>query len=320
VLLLVVVAAVLVSVGGSYGVPAGGSPVAFVAVAGSSQLVAVDLTSRRVVGRVGVPRGPLAVASVVVGFRPYVLVTSPPAGAVTLVDAVSRRVVKVFGGFGSPSAVEIQGSRAYVTDEARGQLVVIGLRSRRVLARVDVGARAHDVAVGDLAVVTHGPGVSYLTLAQVGNLGRPRTIRRVAAGGSPQEIAKQPAPANVYVSYWGSGIVGAIDWGRGRLLWRRRVGSAIRHVAFDVFSGSRLWATDAATGRAYLLSARNGRRLRTLAACPASAGQVALGGTAWVAVTCGTANALAVYSTRTWRRTLVPVGTGPHGVAVAVLP
>ena len=299
--------------------PAGGTPVAFVAAEDADRLVAVDLTTQRVVARVRVPDGPHNVADAVIGLRPYVLVTSPPARAVTLVDARSLRIVKIFRGFESPHDVKVQGVRAYITDEARGQLVVIGLRSRRILARVDVGEAAHDVAVGDVAVVTHGGSETSLTLANV-NLGRKRAARQVAAGGSPHDVTKQPDTANVYVSYWGSGSVGAVDWGRGRVLWRRSVGSVIHHVQFDYFNGNRLWATDNANGRAYLVSARNGRVLRTLAACPGSAHHVTLGGTAWVAVACNSAGALAVFSTRTGRRTLVPVGAGPHGVAVAVVP
>jgi hypothetical protein len=319
-LLVAGLASALAFVPGSYGARQGGTPVAFVAAERASQLIAVDLGSKRVVGRVRVPAGPHNVASAVVGLRPYVIVSSPPSGAVTLVDAVSRRIVKVFRGFGSPHDVEVEGSRAYVTDEARGQLVVIGLRSRRILARIEIGAGAHDVAIGDVAVITHGPGETSLTLAEVRDLGRPAGTRRVPAGGAAHDITKQPDSATAYLTYWGSGDVGAVDWGRGHVLWRRRIGSVVHHVQFDPYAGDRLWATDNSTGRAYLLSARDGRTLRTLAACPGSAHHLALGGTAWVTIACNGANALAVYSTRTWRRTLVPVGAGPHGVAVAVLP
>jgi DNA-binding beta-propeller fold protein YncE len=310
------VAVALVAVSASH---AGGAPVAFVSAEHSSQLVAVNLATKRVIARIPVARGPHNVADAVVGRRPYVLVTSPPAGAVTLLDAVSRKVVKVFRGFGSPHDVEVEGRRAYVTDEARGQLVVIGLRSRRVLARINVGPRPHDVAIGDVAVVTHGRASTYLTLVPR-NLGRARAVRRISAHGAPHDVAKQPDTANVYLTYWDSGAVGALDWGRARLRWKRRVGSLVHHVAFDYYAGNRLWVTDHATGHAYLLSARNGRVLRSLAGCPGGAHHMALGGTAWIAIACDAADAVAVYNTRTWRRTLVSVGAHPHGVAVAVIP
>ncbi|MER3409527.1 MAG: hypothetical protein C4306_05360 [Thermoleophilia bacterium] len=114
-------------------------------------------------------------------------------------------------------------------------------------------------------------------------------------------------------------MVGAVDWRERRLVWKRRVGSLVHHVQFDVLDGRRLWATDHATGRTLLVSARTGRVLRTLRGCP-GAHHVAIVGTAWVAVACHDADALAVYDTRTWRRRLVPLGAGPHGVAVAVVP
>ena len=248
VLLLAVFAASLLAAHTSY---AGGTPVAFVSVEHSSQLVAVDLTTKRVIGRTQVPRGPHNVAAAVVRQRPYVLVTSPPGGAVTLVDAVSRKVVKVFRGFGSPHDVEVEGWRAYVTDEARGQLVVIGLRSRRVLARIEVGPGPHNVAVGDVAVITHGRANNYLTLVPR-NLGRARAIRRISAHGVPHDVAKQPDTANVYLTYWDSGVVGAVNWGTRRLRWAHDIGSLVHHVTFDYYAGNRLWATDHATGRAYL--------------------------------------------------------------------
>ena len=287
--------------------------VAFVSVEDASQLVAVDLDSKRVVARIPVPRGPHNVAAA----EDLVLVTSPRAGRVTLVDGARLRVLKVFRGFGYPHDVEVEGARAYVTDEARGEVVVLDLRSRSIVARLRVGSRPHDLAVADVAIVTHGPRDSALTLVGIQGQQRARTLRRLRVGGAPHDISKQPDTANVYVTYWGSGSVAAIDWGRGRVLWRRHVGSLIHHVQFDYFSGRRLWATDHASGRTYLLSARDDGVLRTLSSCP-GAHHVALAGKTRVVVACHDANAIAVYDTTTGRRTMIPVGAGPHGVAVVL--
>jgi YVTN family beta-propeller protein len=212
--------------------------------------------------------------------------------------------------------VEVEGERAYVTDEARGRLVVIDLQTRRVVARIAVGANPHDVAVGDVALVTHGPENPALTRV---DLRRLRAVGRVAVGGPAHDISEQPDSANVYVTYWDEGAVGGVDWGRGRVLWKRPIGTLVHHVQVDHFRGWRLWATDHRRGRSYLLSARNGRVLRTLAGCP-GAHHIAFGGTAWVVVACHDADTLAVYRTGSWRRSLVRAGGGPHGVAVAVVP
>ena len=301
--------------GGASARNVGGTPVAFVSVERASQLVAVDLTTQHVIGRVRVPEGPHNVAAYEVDGS-FVLVTSPPAGAVTLVDARALEVVKVWRGFGYPHDVEVEGVLAYVTDETRGQLVVIDLRTRRVKSRIAVGPRPHDVAVGDVALVTHDSDHTELTVVELSG-SRGRKLLELDVGGPAHDISKQPDSANAYVTYWGSGSVGAIDWGRGRVLWRRKVGTLIHHVAFDYFNGRRLWVTDHAAGRVLLLLSRKGRVVRTLEGCP-GAHHVAFGGTAWVAAACHDADALAVWDTRSWRRVLVPVGNGPHGVAVAV--
>jgi DNA-binding beta-propeller fold protein YncE len=310
-LLLLVVALLLTLVPAASGAGSGGTAVAFVAAEDDDRLVAVDLTSGRVLARIPVPDGPHNVTTD--GGLRWVLVTSPPAGAVTLVDALSRKVVRVFRGFGYPHDVEVAAGRAYVTDEGRGEVVVIGLRRRKILAQLPVGPQPHDLAVGDIVLVTHGSGHPELTLGA--GTGR----RELAVGGPAHDITKQADSANVYVTYWGSGAVGAVDWGRGRLLWKRQIGTLVHHVQFDYFHGRRLWATDHMTGRSYLLSARNGRVLRTLSGC-AGAHHIAFGGTAKVVVACHDSDSLAVYDTRSWRRKLLPVGGGPHGVAVAVVP
>src|SRR5581483_2629738 len=189
----------------------------------------------------------------------------------------------------------------------------------RVVARANVGPRARGVAVGDLAGVTHGPQDRYVTLADVIDLNHPKSFRRLAAGGAAAEIAKQPDTANVYFTYWSSGRVGALDWGTGRLLWSRLVTRRAGSVTFADYAGNELWVTDPVAGRALLLDARDGHLRRALDGCP-GADHVALAGTASVVVTCAEAGSIAIYGTRDWRRTVVPVGPRPRGVAVAVLP
>jgi DNA-binding beta-propeller fold protein YncE len=102
--------------------PTGGTLVAFVSAEDDDELVAVQPITGEVLRRLAVANGPHNVAAAPDGRS--VLVTSPPAGRVTLVDARMRRVVKVFGGFGSPHDVEVapDSRYAYVTDEHGGRL------------------------------------------------------------------------------------------------------------------------------------------------------------------------------------------------------
>jgi DNA-binding beta-propeller fold protein YncE len=134
-------AALLLALGAAAGQAenAGGTVVAFVAVETTSELVAFELAPN-VLGRVAVPAAPRNVTAT--GDLRYLLVTSPQARTVSLVDSYTMRVVKVFRGFGRPLDVAVESWNAYVTDARRNELVVIDLVRRRIASRIDVAAAA----------------------------------------------------------------------------------------------------------------------------------------------------------------------------------
>ena len=310
--LILAATAVLLVAGGAGARPAGGTPVAFVAVAERDEVVAVDLSTSRVVGRIAVPRGPAAVAWFQDTWRarPYVLVTSPPAGAVTLIDAVSRRVVHVWRGLGSPRDVTVDGQRAYVTDGRGGRLLVIAPRTRRLVGQVRVGAGAAGVAVSDRALVTRG---NMLAIVDV----RGRGVDQLALPEPAADVTERPDTAEAFVTLRPSGRLARVDWGRRHVRLLHRVAERPAGATFDVYAGNRLWVADEARGRAVLVRARDGQVLRRLDGC-AGASSVAQGGTAWVVGSC--ADGVAFWHTRDWKRRLVAVGGAVTGVDVAVVP
>jgi DNA-binding beta-propeller fold protein YncE len=301
---------------------AGGTPVAFVAVERSSQLVAVDLTTKRVVTRIPVAAGPTNV-SVDRSLR-HLLVVSPPARSVTLIDSFTGRNLIRFAHFGRPLDVAVEGRYAYVTDARWNFLWILDLELRRGYANVVVPRRPQSIAVSEVALVAHARPKPYLTMIDLGKPGplrpgwRPRLS--VPAEGGARDVAVEPDSPHAYVTGRRSGGVAKIDWNRGGLpLWWRKVGARVEHLAFDGFHGRRVWASDGTRGEVLALSGETGRVLRRLRGCP-GAGPLALGGQAWLVATCRDAGTLAIWDTRTWKRTLVPVGERPHGVAVAVVP
>src|SRR3970282_70572 len=96
---LILVVALAVTGGGASAKPEGGTPAGFVSAKRASLLVGVDIITAQETARIRVPAGTHNVTSY---SARYVLVTSPPAGSVTLVDAFSRRIIKTWRGFGSP--------------------------------------------------------------------------------------------------------------------------------------------------------------------------------------------------------------------------
>jgi hypothetical protein len=147
----------------------------------------------------------------------------------------------------------------------------------------------------------------------------PRRVARLSIPGPAFDITDQPDSNLAYVANGARGGVGAIDTS-GRVRWWRPVAAFSESVQFDYYHGRRLWLTDPEGGAVLALAShRNGRVVRRLGGCPGARG-VTMVGTAWVVAACADANALAFWSQRTWKRTLVPIGRGPHGVAEIVLP
>ena len=143
-------------------------------------------------------------------------------------------------------------------------------------------------------------------------------MRTLDPRGPAHDIVLAPDTADVFVTYWQSGVVARIRTGGARVLWRRTVGTEVHHLAFDAFNGRRLWATDRA-GPVLLLSARTGRRCGRFGGCPGPH-HVAIASARSAVVACNSAGTLAVFDASAGLIRTIPVGAGPHGVAIAFVP
>lgn len=317
VLVLTVALAVVVP-GAAAARPEGGTLVAFAAAESEDRLIVVQPITGQIFARIRVPDGPHNVASSPNGR--VVLVTSPPAGRVTLVDGRTYRVLKTLGGFAYPHDVEVSpDSRfAYVTDERRGQLVVLSLTARRIVHRVAVGAGPHDLAVspnGRRVWITHGRHQTWITHVDSSRPARARVLRRLGGVGAPHDIAFAPDGRRVWVTYWQEAVVGAFAARSGRLVLRRPVGVLPHHVAVD---SSRVWISDHEGARGFVLSTRTGRVLRSFSTGP-SPHHVAI--EAGVAVVVShDAGTLTAFRDGGARIRSTRVGRGLHGVALVFGP
>jgi DNA-binding beta-propeller fold protein YncE len=244
----------------------GGSPVAFVTAETMDELLAVSLPSGRILKRLHVPADP---ENVETSERTAVVVSTGGA-AVTLVDVRRLRVVKILRGFGSPHIplIGADGRFAYVTDDARGQLVVIDLARRRVSRRVYVGYGAHHMTedgAGNRLWIALGERARSIAIVDVSNPQHPRLIGHVDPRGRAHDLAFSPNDARVWVTYDDRPEIGVFSASTGRLVRLLRAGSAPQHIVFGpAGGGGHAYVSSGDDGTLRIFSARSGRLLRTV--------------------------------------------------------
>jgi DNA-binding beta-propeller fold protein YncE len=248
--------------------PARRAPEALVTDETQNRLLAVGLPAGRIIRRVPLADDPEDIAT-----GSVVIVVSSKAGVVTVLDRSSLRPIRTFGGFDRPhiAAISPDGQYAYITDDARGTLTVIGLSEMRVTSTIRVGPGAHHltvspnerqiwVALGEsaqtvviLSTVARTPAAGA---SPVIDPGHPHVIGRLTPGFRAHDLSFTADGRQVWISSAAGPAVTAFDVRSRRMLFRVPVGAPPQHLAFEgrfayVTSGygSTIEKVDAATGR-----------------------------------------------------------------------
>jgi hypothetical protein len=236
----------------------GGPMIALVAAERTNQLVAVDLPSGRIVKRLRMPDDPQNVGAC----GGIAAVVSVRAGTVALVDVSTMKVRRILRGFAEPHipACSSDGRYVYVTDDARGQLVVI---RKRVVRRVFVGHGAHHMAedgLGNRLWIALGERARSIAVVDVSNPAQPRLVGHVDPQGAAHDLAFSPGSTRVWVTYADRREVGVFSATTGKLVRHIPAGSAPQHVAFG--PPGRAYVTSGNDGTMRMFSSRTGRLLR----------------------------------------------------------
>ena len=238
----------------------GGTPLALVTADLESSIVAVDLSTGRVLRRLATPVDPRSIESVGgVG----ALVAHTAGGRMTLIDS-DLRVRPIAGEFGAPryTAVSPDGRLAYVTDSAREELAVVDVGGRRVVGRVRVGGPARHLGIdrdGTRLWVALGNKATALAVLSLAEPGRPRLVGTIRPPFLAHDVGFTPGGHRVWVT----------SGDRRRLaIYEASTGKLVRTIAGDAppqhvtFMGDRAFVTsgDDAVLRVHAL---DGRLLRS---------------------------------------------------------
>lgn len=236
----------------------GGLPVALVTADTEAHVAAVRLTDGRLQARIATPAGPRSIESV----GRTAIVAHTDGGAVSLVDGPDLKVRRVLHGFGAPryTAGGADGRVAYVTDSARGELVVVDLARDRVVHRTDVGGPARHVsAFGDTLWTALGTRAERIAVLDISEPRRPRLKSHVTPPFLAHDVGFTPRGARVWVSSGDRGRIAVYQAENARRLFAITADAPPQHLTF-LEGRAFVTSGDDATLRVHRL---DGRLLRT---------------------------------------------------------
>jgi DNA-binding beta-propeller fold protein YncE len=238
----------------------GGGPLALVTADLEEHVVAVDVSTGRVVRRIGTAADPRSIEAAPGGVA---VVCHTAEGAVTLLDTGTLRPVRVLRAFAEPryTAAAPGGRYAYVTDSGRGEVAVLDLARGRVVHRTEVGGAPRHLALhpsGRLLWAALGNTARHVAVLDLAEPARPRLRARIRPPFLAHDVVIAPDGTTAWVTAGTAREVGLYDVRTRRLRTRVAADAAPQHVAF---LGRTAFVTSGDDGALRVHAAATGRRL-----------------------------------------------------------
>jgi len=198
-----------------------------------AHVVAIDLAGGRVLQHIRTHAYPRSIETV--GAR--AVVCHSDLGIVSVLDARSLRVVHVLRGFDEPryTAAHPDGRHAYVTDAARGEVVLLDVLAGSVLARERVGALARHITIDRQARhlwIALGSKARELALVALDGT-RPHLKRTFTPPSRGHDVGFAPDGRHAWVSSGDGRELAVYDLRTGRVVARPSGGWPPQHVTFS---------------------------------------------------------------------------------------
>jgi DNA-binding beta-propeller fold protein YncE len=212
-----------------------------------SHVAVLDAATGHVRARVPTLEGPRSIEAAG-GSRAVVAHTD--AGALSLLEGVPVRVRRVLRGVAEPryTAVAPDGRYAYVTDSARGEVVVVDLERGRLVGGGEVGALARHLTIapdGRTLWVALGKQAEAVAIVDLSEPRRPRARGLLHPPFLAHDVACSPAGRRLWISSGDRKALALYAPGRARPLAVLPAGAPPQHVSFGA-------------GRAYVASGDDG--------------------------------------------------------------
>lgn len=233
----------------------GGTPTALVTADLESHVVAVDVSTGRVLQRIRTAPGPRSIERV----RNDALVAHTEHGALTVVDGARLRVRAEIGGLSEPRYAAALGTHAFVTDSRAAQLVVVDLATARIVGRLELGGAPRHLSLepsGRVVWIALGNKAERIAIVDVSNPRRPRLLRRFAPPFLAHDVGFGPGSA--WVTAGASREI--VVYTPGGTTRRLRADAAPQHVTFV---GRLAFVASGDSGTLRVHEAATGRLLRT---------------------------------------------------------
>jgi DNA-binding beta-propeller fold protein YncE len=208
-------------------------PLALATADTEAHVVVVRLASGKVQRRLATVEDPRSIES---GPGGQVVVAHPGPGALSLLTVRPARVRRVLRGLGAPryTAIAPDAGHAFVSDGARGELVVVDLRRGRIVAGVEVGAGARHLSLdpaGRRLWIALGSSAPAIAVVDVDDPRRPRVRRRVHPPFLAHDVAFSPSGRRVWVTAGRERRLAVLPAGDGRPVLLG-ADAAPQHVSF----------------------------------------------------------------------------------------
>jgi DNA-binding beta-propeller fold protein YncE len=212
-----------------------------------SHVAVLDAATGRVRARVATLEGPRSIEAAG-GSRAVVAHTD--AGALSLLDGVPVRVRRVLRGIAEPryTTVAPDGRHAYVSDSARGEVVVVDLERGRLVGGGEVGALARHLTIapdGETLWVALGKRAPAVAVVELSDPRRPRTRGLLHPPFLAHDVACSPGGRRLWISSGDRAALALYAPGRAQPLAVLAAGAPPQHVSFGA-------------GRAYVASGDDG--------------------------------------------------------------